>query len=169
MPKGMRVIQAPVLDNALLRALIAELPKPEKDGFSQPARESWITMARHAFDVVYGPVQIPLRLVTGSMAAPIGQTTRFVPGNTGFTASQCAPGGTGATASRYYVDLDGFAMRDGQPLALNDLPSGVILWDERSGIEAGDADAILWKDIGAVRTGLPAGVRLVPSIEKERA
>lgn len=59
---------------------------------------------------------------------------------------------------RFYVDHDGFAMGDARPIAMEDLPDGATLWDERSGPECGDVATILWRDIGTTRKSLPLGV-----------
>jgi hypothetical protein len=69
-------------------------------------------------------------------------------------------------AQRFSVDRDGFAMGDGRPVAMDDLPAGVILWDERVGLECGDASAILWRDIGTSRRSLPPGVTLRPVFDE---
>jgi hypothetical protein len=58
------------------------------------------------------------------------------------------------------VDRDGFAMGDGKPVAMEEVPAGTILWDERVGIECGDVAAILWRDIGTSRRSLPPGITL---------
>jgi hypothetical protein len=75
-----------------------------------------------------------------------------------------SPGGIEAPASprprRFYVDPDGFAMCDGRPIGVDDLPENAILWDERTGIDRGDPAAILWRDVGASRQTLPPGVTL---------
>jgi hypothetical protein len=171
MARGKTMVKAPALDNVLIRAVVAELPAPAKDGFPAFQRKSWIAMVLHAFDVVYG-ASAPradydaLGRVFSEKAADhaIGPVTaEFKPQEPTF------PADVEKARKRFYIDHDGFAMVDGQPLAFYDLPSIVTLYDERSGIEAGDAGAILWKDVGTVKTGLPAGVRLVPAAEKQDA
>jgi hypothetical protein len=190
MPRGKRTVRAPALDNALIRALVAELPLPAKDGFPGSARESWIAMARHAFDVVYGVADADL-----PTAQDVRGILRNYPETNPVTAenyrqyaaslehlrrasldppmAEAIPGmvpmAGGTAGRRFYVDHDGFAMVDGQPLAFNDLPSIVTLWDERVGYDAGDVTAILWKDVGTVKMPLPPGVRLVPVTAKDAA
>jgi hypothetical protein len=157
MARGKTAVRAPALSNALIRALVAELPLPARGGFPAESRESWIAMARHAFDVVYGVGALQAcgtveRPLDPSPQSPVG-TIRTVDGTAG---------------RRFYVDHDGFAMVDGRPLAFDELPSIVTLGDERSGFELGDFSSILWKGIGTVTTGLPAGVRLVPAIRSSK-
>ena len=53
-------------------------------------------------------------------------------------------------------------MGDGKPIAMEDLPAGATLWDERAGVECGDVAAILWREIGTSHRGLPPGVSLRP-------
>jgi hypothetical protein len=164
MARGKTMVKAPALDNALIRAVVAELPAPAKDGFPAFQRKSWIAMALHAFDVVYGASSPRADYDAVGTDHAIGPVkAEFKPQEPMFPAE------VEKARKRFYVDHDGFAMVDGQPLAFNDLPSIVTLYDERSGIEAGDAGAILWKDVGTVKTGLPAGVRLVPAAAKQDA
>jgi hypothetical protein len=167
MPRGKRAVRTPALDNALIRALVAELPLPAKDGFPGSARESWIAMARHAFDVVYGAADVfkPLIYVDPPMPEAMAPQAERVGEVRGPIKVQYPADGT----RRFYVDHDGFAMIDGQPLAFNDLPSIVTLWDERVGYDAGDVSAILWKDVGTVKMPLPPGVRLVLVTAKDAA
>jgi hypothetical protein len=142
-----------VKHDRLLAALIAKLPI-EIVQWSRSDRIAWLRMMAMAFDVVYGPCggvriaieeardvqrikQRPLHSRNGE-AAPPGATRRF------------------------YVDRDGFAMGDGRPIAMEDLPTAATLWDERAGVECGDVAAILWRDIGTSRQGLPPDVTLRP-------
>ena len=76
--------------------------------------------------------------------------------------AQAAPN----TPQRFHVDRDGFAMGDGKPVAIEDLPAGAILWDERVGIECGDVASILWRDIGTSRRSLPPSVTLRPVFDE---
>jgi hypothetical protein len=69
-------------------------------------------------------------------------------------------------SQRFYVDRDGFALGDGKPIAMEDLPAGAILWDERVGIESGDVAAILWRNTGTSRRSLPPGVILKPIFDE---
>jgi hypothetical protein len=163
MPRGKRTVRAPALDNALIRALVAELPLPAKDGFPGSARESWIAMARHAFDVVYGMASSPVQAYV-AIDPPLLPGELFGEALGPIKVQYPADG-----PRRFYVDHDGFAMIDGQPLAFNELPSIVTLWDERVGYEAGDVTAILWKDVGTVQMPLPPGVRLMPVTAKDAA
>jgi len=147
----------------LLVAVIARLPVfapwPRAD------RVAWLQMIAMAFDVVYGPCG-GIRVVAPEAACiddgdQSADAPRHVSTGHGVTA-QAAP----STAQRFYVDRDGFAMGDGRPIALEDLPPGAILWDERVGIECGDVAAILWRDIGTSRRSLPPGVTLRPVFDE---
>jgi hypothetical protein len=117
-------------------------------------------MMAMAFDVVYGPC--------GSMT--IGDDRLRDAGvDDGFhdparSASPPASAELSEVPHRFYVDRDGFAMADGKPLALEELPPGAVLWDERGGVECGDLTTILWRDIGSTRRSLPPGVALRPVI-----
>jgi hypothetical protein len=173
MPRGKRTVRSPALDNALIRALVAELPLPAKDGFPGSARESWIAMARHAFDVVYGVAMaeknIPAVRDLGAWAVEPKATELEMFERLGEVRGPVKVQYPADGTRRFYVDHDGFAMIDGQPLAFNDLPSIVTLWDERVGYDAGDVSAILWKDVGTVKMPLPPGVRLVLVTAKDAA
>jgi hypothetical protein len=175
MPRGKRTVRAPALDNALIRALVAELPLPAKDGFPGSARESWIAMARHAFDVVYGvAASSPVEAhdtsdgIHRQYAASV-EHLRRASVDPPMAEAMAPPAERLGEVRRYYIDHDGFAMVDGQPLAFNELPSIVTLLDERVGYDAGDVTAILWKDVGTVKMPLPPGVRLVPVTAKDAA
>jgi hypothetical protein len=117
-----------------------------------------------AFDVVYGPcsgIRVVDEGVDGDEAGRSANAPR--PGSASHhVTAQAAP----RTPQRFYVDRDGFAMGDGKPVAMEDLPAGIILWDERVGIDCGDAAAILWRDIGTSRRSLPPGIILRPVFDE---
>jgi hypothetical protein len=143
----------------LLTALIAKLP-PDAERWPRGDRIAWLRMMAMAFDVVYGPC--------GSV--PIGDDSVCDAGAAGgfhAPARSALPQGSPELSDvprRFYVDRDGFAMADGKPLAIEELPPGAILWDERGGVECGDLTTILWRDIGSTRRSLPPGVTLKPVV-----
>jgi hypothetical protein len=154
----------------LLSALIAKLPA-ETAQWPRAGRIAWLQMMATAFDVVYGPCGA-IR-VAADEAHHDGFGVNDQRGDRGEIvplhglADHCAtqpPAPSGA--QRFYVDRDGFAMGDGRPIAMEDLPANAVLWDERVGIECGDAAAILWRDIGASRRSLPPGVTLRPMFDE---
>lgn len=146
----------------LLAALIAKLPAGEAP-WRCDQRVAWLRMMATAFDVVYGPCapvviaaadareDAPAADLAGPAARPVSAAGAL---------SRPPP-----PARRFIVDHDGFAMGDGHPLAIEDLPEGATLWDERTGLECGDVTAILWRDIGTTRRSLPPGVTLKPATE----
>ena len=147
----------------LLVALISKLPT-EMTQWPRADRVAWLQMVAMAFNVVYGPCG-------GIRVAPEDAG----PGDSDETAKtpHQAPAGDRVRAQaapnaprRFYVDRDGFAMADGKPIALEDLPASAILWDERVGIECGDVAAILWRDVGTARRSLPQGVTLRPVFDE---
>ena len=157
----------------LLAALIARLPAAIAQ-WPRADRIAWLQMIAMAFDAVYGPgggirvvpegashdqedqsANPASHVSTSHMSTGHASTGRHV-------AAQTAP----STAQRFYVDRDGFAMGDGKPIAMEDLPHGATLWDERVGIECGDAAAILWRDIGTSRRSLPPDVTLRPLFDE---
>jgi hypothetical protein len=150
----------------LLVALIAKLPA-EAAQWPRDERIAWLQMMAMAFDVVYGPCAT-IRVVDdatrddGFGANERGAITPLHEPAEHRTTAQPAPG----AAQRFYVDRDGFAMGDGRPIGMEDLPANAVLWDERAGIECGDAAAILWRDIGASRRSLPPGVTLRPVFDE---
>jgi hypothetical protein len=145
----------------LLAALIAKLPI-ETEHWPRDNRIAWLRMMALAFDVVYGPCG-------GVLIAPDEAHDRRRAGETDEAAT--APHsifddvGPPRPPHRFYVDHDGFAMGDGRPIAMEDLPADATLWDERTGMECGDVAAILWRDIGTTRRSLPLGVILKPAFE----
>jgi hypothetical protein len=143
-----------VKHDRLLAALIAKLPK-EIVQWSRADRIAWLRMMAMAFDVVYGPCG-GVRIVLEEARDDTADQTATTPPPA--SAEATPPGAT----QRFYVDRDGFAMGDGRPIAMKDLPAGATLWDERAGIECGDVTAILWRDIGTARQGLPPSVTLRP-------
>jgi hypothetical protein len=150
--------------------VIAKLPA-EPAQWPRAERIAWLRMVAMAFDVAYGPCG-DIRIADDA-ARDDGLSAGDHGGDRSAIASlhepaeyhatpQAAPSG----AQRFYVDRDGFAMGDGRPIAMEDLPAGAILWDERVGIECGDTSAILWRDVGTSRRGLPPGVTLRPVFDE---
>ncbi len=147
----------------LLAALIAKLPT-EAAQWPRAGRVAWLRMMATAFDVVYGPcggIRVEPDDAGPGDSDEGAKTSHHAPAGHRVTA-QAAP----RAPQRFYVDRDGFAMADGKPIAMEDLPAGTVLWDERVGIECGDAGAILWRDIGATRRSLPPGVTLRPVFDE---
>jgi hypothetical protein len=148
-------------NDRLLAALIAKLPA---DAAPWPCggRIAWLQLMAMAFDVVYGPC--------GNIRVAPGEAHGEHEGAGGIAPShgQAEYRGTlrPGLAKRFYVDRDGFAMGDGRPVAMDELPADAILWDERTGIECGDASAILWRDTGTSRERLPPGVMLRPVFDE---
>jgi hypothetical protein len=147
----------------LLVALIAKLPM-ELAPWPRADRMAWLQMIAMALDVVYGPCGGIRVVVDGAYGDEAGHSASAPrPVFAGHhVIAQAAP----RTPQRFYVDRDGFAMGDGKPVAMEDLPAGAILWDERVGIECGDAAAILWRDVGTSRRGLPPGITLRPLFDE---
>jgi hypothetical protein len=147
----------------LLMALIAKLPT-EIARWPRADRIAWLQMMAMAFDVVYGPcgaIRVAPHEAWASGEDQSGDDGGDVP--TGQHATlEAAPG----KPRRFYVDRDGFAMGDGKPVAVEDLPAGAILWDERTALECGDVTAILWRNIGTSRRSLPPGVTLQPVFDE---
>jgi hypothetical protein len=126
---------------------------PEAAPWTMPERRALIgILIPNVCDVVYGPAE---RAETSPAAVPRLE----------IAAATSKPSTSGG---RYYVDHDGFAMCDGQPLSIEELKPGTILHDERTGMEQGDIGAILWRDIGTTKRGLPAGVTLVATAPEHR-
>ena len=138
----------------LLAALIAKLPT-ETALWPCADRIAWLQMMAMAFDVVYGPCG-GVRIVPGEAHEGKVDHTATAPRHAPTEAMALA------TPQRFYVDRDGFAMGDGRPVAMEDLPAGATLWDERTGFECGDVTAILWRDVGTSRRSMPPGVTLKP-------
>jgi hypothetical protein len=159
----------------LLAALIAKLPA-KTTPWPRADRAAWLRMMAMAFDVVYGPgggicVVVDDARGDGGGAGAMHDALLQQPAEHS-AATQALPGvappdfALPRRAQRFYVDRDGFAMGDGRPVAMDDLPAGVILWDERVGLECGDASAILWRDVGTSRRSLPPGVTLRPVFDE---
>jgi hypothetical protein len=145
----------------LLAALIAKLPM-EVAPWPRADRIAWLQMIAMALDVVYGPCGgIRVLAARADDVDERANTPRPVSAGHHVTAQAAPP-----APQRFYVDRDGFAMGDGKPVAMEDLPAGIILWDERVGIECGDAAAILWRDIGTSRRSLPPGITLRPLFDE---
>jgi hypothetical protein len=141
----------------LLVALIAKLPKVVAP-WPRVDRIAWLQIMAMAFDVVYGPCD-GIRVVPEETRPGGGDQSANTPHHASAGHHVTAPAAP-STPQRFYLDRDGFAMGDGKPVAMEDLPAGAILWDERVGIECGDVAAILWRDIGTSRRSLPPGVIL---------
>ncbi len=147
----------------LLAALIAKLPS----GIAQWPRTdriAWLQMIATAFDVVYGPCG-GIRVAPEDRPSGDGDQGAHNPRN----APEQLPAAASpalSTPKRFHVDRDGFAMADGKPVAMDDLPAGAILWDERVGIDCGDVTTILWRGIGTSRRSLPPGVILRPVFDE---
>jgi hypothetical protein len=138
----------------LLAALIARLPA-ERTQWKRDDQIAWLWMMALAFDVVYGPC--------GAISITPEKDTaaREFAGAAAEAARAPVDHDWSVIGSRrFYVDRDGFAMADGRPIAMDELPSNIILWDERTGSECGDVAAILWRDVGTTRRSLPHGVVL---------
>ncbi len=155
----------------LLSAVIAKLPAREAQ-WPRDGRMAWLRMMAMAFDVVYGPCS-EIRIADDTacdvgvrIAGHLGDSDAAAPLHEAAEDHRASPQPAPGAAQRFYVDRDGFAMGDGRPIAMEDLPAGAILWDERVGIESGDTGAILWRDIGASRGRLPPGVTLRPVFDE---
>ena len=145
----------------LLVALIAKLPM-EAARWPRADRIAWLQMIAMALDVVYGPCG-GIRVLAARADDVDERANAPRPVSAGHhVAAQAAP----PAPQRFYVDRDGFAMGDGKPVTMEDLPAGVILWDERVGIDCGDAAAILWRGIGTSRRSLPPGIILRPVFDE---
>jgi hypothetical protein len=141
----------------LLAALIAKLPI-EIVQWSRADRIAWLRMMAIAFDVVYGPCGGVRVMPEEACDGKAQQAYQAATASHHVSAEAAQPD----KPQRFYVDRDGFAMGDGRPIAVEDLPAGATLWDERAGVECGDVAAILWRDIGTTRGSLPPGVILRP-------
>jgi hypothetical protein len=154
----------------LLVALIAKLPA-EMAQWPRVDRIAWLQMMAMAFDVVYGPcdaIRVAADAARGdgfSINDHHSDRGEIVPLH-GLADHRATQQPAPSVVQRFYVDRDGFAMGDGRPIAMEDLPANAVLWDERAGIECGDAAAILWRDIGASRRSLPPGVTLRPVFDE---
>lgn len=155
----------PAMKDSLIAAVIAKLPQPGTP-FPASEREAWFTMMRHATDVAYGPCErLPVTRAAQdaianaalNMAPMIGVGDDFQVGVPRHSGSATV---VMTTRNRFYVDHDGFAMCNGKPIDPQDLPAGSILWDERSGIDHGNPDSIMWKTGGSNKQRLPIGVQL---------
>ena len=147
----------------LLVALIAKLPT-EIAQWPRGERIAWLQMMAMAFNVVYGPCG-EIRVVSEDAPAGDGGQRTNTPHQVSAghrVTAQAAPN----TPQRFYVDRDGFAMGDGKPVAMEDLPAGTILWDERVGIECGDVATILWRNVGTSRRSLPPSITLRPVFDE---
>ncbi len=162
-----------VKHDRLLAALIGKLPA-EPLQWPRAERIAWLQTMAMAFDVVYGPCAA-IRIAddtapddgvhASDRRGDRGAADGMVAPRAGPAECHAPPPAPGAVP-RFYVDRDGFAMADGRPVAMEDLPAGAVLWDERIGIESGDAAAILWRDVGTTRRALPAGVTLRPVFDE---
>jgi hypothetical protein len=147
----------------LLVALIAKLPL-EVAQWPRLERIAWLQMMAMAFNVVYGPCD-GIRVVPEETRSDEVDRTPGTPDRLS-AAWPVAAEVAFNRPQRFYVDRDGFALGDGKPIAMEDLPAGAILWDERVGIESGDVAAILWRNTGTSRRSLPPGVILKPIFDE---
>jgi len=154
------IVMAKCRHDTLLAALIAKLPA-QQARWPCDERIAWLRMMAMAFDVVYGPCSAVAITAEGESDGPFAAASHVRPAS--FTTRD-ETAYSDDRERRFYVAHDGFAMASGQPISIEDLPAGAILWDERTGIEAGDVEAILWRDIGTTRRTLPPGVTLRPAI-----
>lgn len=136
-----------VFSNSLLHAVIAHLPAPARDGFPGADREAWITMARVAFDVVYGPV---------AAAPPLNG-----PAATVAMASAPYIAGSALRPDIYEIDADAYAMHGTRPIDPGDVPAGTVIIDRRT--DTSDLNPIMWKTMGAKALPLPPGVSIRPA------
>lgn len=143
----------------LLAALIGRLPTPAGP-WARDERIAWLRMMASAFEVVYGPCGSVSIVPDGTGAAVNAADT-----DTAMAATADANRSAPATIRRFHVDHDGFAMADGRPIAMEELPAVATLWDERIGPERGDVAAILWRDVGTTGKSLPPGVILKPAFD----
>ena len=100
----------------LIAALIAKLPAPT-DGTAQWQQEdriTWLQMMAMAFDAVYG------RCCSIAIAADVAQP---VGANSAPSVPPPCPETEPRRPRRFYVDHDGFAISDGRPIGIDDLPS----------------------------------------------
>lgn len=133
--------------DALLSALVDKLPEA---GTNWPAadREAWLSMARQAFDVVYGTTK----------AAPVKANSRPArrppPKKKAARPKVRPPRPLGDTGPMFFIDRQGYARRRGGDRIM---PDQVLdhLVDLRG--ERGDLAAIVWADDSA---GIPRGVQL---------
>jgi len=140
----------------LLVALLTKLPTAMAP-WPRADRIAWLQMTAMAFDVIYGPCG-GVRVIAGE--ACDGKIDQTAP--TQHSRIEAAPP---SAPRRFYVDRDGFAMGDGKPISMEELPAGAIVWDERAGAECGDVTAILWRDVGTSRRSLPPDIILRPVFE----
>jgi hypothetical protein len=162
-----RIAMTSAKHDPLMAALIAKLPV-QAGQWRRAERIAWLRMMAMAFDVVYGSSG-GVRIAPDGGEAGVGDEAYEVASIVREAQGEAEPPET--APQRFYVDPDGFAMgafrngAGGRPIAMDDLPAGATLWDERTGIECGDVAAILWRDIGTTRRSLPLGVTLKPAFE----
>lgn len=148
---GPRGALAPKM-HPLIAAVIDTMPSAGP--WSADRREAFFTLLRNALDVSHGKADAAALVhgagpAVGAMVSP--------------AAYGMSPSAPPPDDRRFYVDHDGFAMVDGLPLAITDIPSGSTLWDKR-GTEGGDWASILWRDIGTTDRP-PIGVSLCADVE----
>jgi hypothetical protein len=149
----------------VLAALIAKLPATTQP-WPRAERIAWLRMMAMAFDVAYGPCG-GVRIAAEACGSEHAGKERASDAPAPVAREAPTEAEPPAVPLRFHVDRDGFAMGDGRPIAMEDLPAGATLWDERTGIECGDVAAILWRDIGTTRRTLPLGVTLKPAFDAE--
>lgn len=141
------------LQDELVYAVVKKLPLPSKS-WPTAEREAWFSMARNAFDVVYG----------------VAERSRAIPAVLDVAASFATP--QVKDARRFYVAPNSNVMCNGNPVKFSDVPPGTTLWDERTKPDRGYdlgvppafglTDNIIWRDIGTHPKGeLPAGVMMI--------
>src|SRR5258708_5264659 len=141
----------------LLVALIAKLPM-EVAQWPRADRIAWLQMIAMALDVVYGPcggIRVVAEGAHGDEPRHSASAPRLVSEGHHVTAP-AAP----HIPQRFYVDRDGFAMGDGKPVAMEDLPPSTIVGEERAVMEGGARAAIFGRDMGRSRRSLPPGITL---------
>lgn len=141
----------------LLAALFATLPAPGSV-FVKRERDCWLEMLNLRFNSLY-PDQVAGKATASAPQAPATKPTTTKPATTKPTAAKPGPkpSANNKTPVYFSIDPDGFAMRNGKPVAPEEIPEGAAINDEREGSEAGDLASILWKDVGAISPeSLPA-------------
>lgn len=167
MPRGVPNSPTKPSTDPLLAALIEKLPQ---GGTDWPAadREAWLTMMRMAFNVVYGAAgDVVSGGTVGGVTTSVVVPATFLPGSGAALGAMVNPAIAGMTSvapphspksPAYYIDSDGYAMRNGIPIDPHEIPPGATLWDERTTHEVMDVTTILWKTGGATKQPPPPEV-----------
>lgn len=135
---------ASALDDPLLAALVGKLPAPGTT-WSLAERMNWLRLVVMAMNSTYGMCE-PI-IITDVEAPRRPISFRPVAVETG--ESEPARPAAAPVAPRYFVDFQGFAMRDTVAIDPEDIPAGVVLADERQPPEQGDISSVYWKTGGA--------------------